>query len=58
MDTLAHFHGKPRVWHKSGRHAQTKYSPNRAETKWIDMEVKPRFLRNSRLKPREVYLRQ
>ena len=29
--------------------------PDKASLDWIDMEVKPRFLRNSKLKPTDVY---
>jgi uncharacterized OB-fold protein len=29
--------------------------PEQASLDWIDMEVKPRFLRNSKLKPTDVY---
>ena len=29
--------------------------PDKASLDWIGMEVKPRFLRNSKLKPTDVY---
>jgi len=29
--------------------------PNQASLDWIDMEIKPKFLRNSKLKPTDVY---
>ena len=29
--------------------------PNKASLEWIDMKVEPRFLRNSKLKPTDVY---